>query len=182
MSEPKNWYPLRSVTSAKEKMAKNSRKIYYEEEQKRIEEKIKRQQENDEKYGNSKYIYEGMVARIFGENLLDISSTELTKKDLQSFKYGYYEASDRQISLMCSDNKISDFVEKATIKLTHATKEEIANISVKDLLFAIGNRDAKDENVDISKMEECVRKNENYSEGYIAGKEEMNFQKGKGKR
>ena len=49
MSEPKNWYPLRSVTSAKEKMAKNSRKIYYEEEQKRIEEKIKRQQENDEK-------------------------------------------------------------------------------------------------------------------------------------
>lgn len=173
MSEPNTWRPNSNVIRSKERMVSYLRKSQrYEEDEKREQHLKELAHENKEKYGNNKYVKEGMMARIFGEYLLDISLDKLSKADLQSFKYGYYEASNRQISLMCSNNIITDFVQKSIEKLTAAKKEELENLSIDQLLFDIGYHDAKDSNINIDDIDQIIKNNSNYTEGYITGVEE----------
>lgn len=179
MFEPKNLYP---ADRRKEKQNKYLRDNYRIElsvsSEKNNEERAK---QNKEKYGNNKYSKEGMMARIFGEYLLDVSLDKLTKNDLQSFMYGYYEASNRQISLMCSNNIITDFIKKSIEKLTTAKKEELENLSIDQLLFNIGYRDAKDSNINIDDIDQIIKNNPNYSEGYMTGYEEIK-ENGRGRK
>ena len=180
MSEPKTWRPDSRITRNKERLNAFFRKSQrFEEETAREEHRKELAQSKQEKYGNNKYTKEGIIARIFGEYLLDLSSDKLTKKDLQSFIYGYYEASNRQISLMCTNNIISETIQRAVEELTTSKREEIMSFSIDELLFDIGYRDSKDSTIKKEELNESIRSNQYYSEGYLTG---QNEQKGKGTR
>lgn len=183
MNEPKNWYPDSSITNEKRRKNRNvNRSVFYDEMAKKEQHTKELIQKKQASMGNNKYIREGMIARIFGEYLIDLSSERLTKNDIQSFIYGYYDTANRQISLMCSEHKLTEHLVKASEALLNANKEKLEDLSVEELLFSIGYRDSKDSQINVNDFEEVIKQNKNYSEGYMSGIEELNSQKGKGIR
>ena len=130
-----------------------------------------------EKRGNRKYTNEGIIARLFGEYLVDISeNSKLSKDDMTSFVYGYYSIANRQIYAMCQTGQFTDFIKKAIKEKTKLKEDESINLNLKQLLFDIGYRDSYDENLYLEKLSDKIKNNEHYFEGYMTGIEE---QKGK---
>lgn len=183
MNEPKNWYRDSSITTRERRQSKCiNRSTYFDDMAKKEEHLKELAQEKQATMGNNKYIREGMIARIFGEYLIDLSSKKYTKNDIQSFIYGYYDTANRQISLMCSEHKLTEHLVKASEALLNANKETLEDLSVEELLFSIGYRDSKDSQINVNDFEEVIKQNKNYSEGYMSGIEELNNKKGKGGR
>lgn len=178
MFEPRNLYPTNHKKQNQNKYLRDNYRIelYAASEKNNKERAI----QNAEKYGNSKCTNEGMMARIFGEYLLDISLDKLSKKGLQSFLYGYREAANRQISIMCKDNKISEFILTAARETTKITEEDIEKLSIEKILFNIGYRDAKDKYIDTKDLNENIKNNVYYSEGYLTAIQETK-QNGRGR-
>lgn len=130
-----------------------------------------------EKRGNGKYINEGIIARVFGEYLVDISeNSDLSKDDITSFVYGYYSIANRQIYAMCEIGQFTDFIKKAIKEKTKLKKDGDMGLYIKKILFDIGYRDSYDENLYLEKLYDKIKNNEHYFEGYMTGIEE---QKGK---
>lgn len=140
----------------------------------RNEEKI---EAKNSKYGSMKYTDEGIIARIYGEYLVDIST--LSKPDKISFEYGYYEAANRQLELLIKDKNVSDFIRSSLYRKTKFKKEEEFGLSVKELLYQIGYRDSYDTNPRIEQASEIIKSNNDYFEGYMTGTEEQKLGKGR---
>ena len=139
--------------------------------------KKRKAEELREKRGNGKYINEGIIARLFGEYLVDISeNSKLSKDDITSFVYGYYSIANRQIATMCQTGQFTDFIKKAIKEKTKLKKDGDMGLYIKKILFDIGYRDSYDENLYLEKLSDKIKNNEHYFEGYMTGIEE---QKGK---
>lgn len=136
-----------------------------------------RYREQLDKRGNGKYVNEGIMARILGEYLVDISeNSKLSKDDMTSFVYGYYSIANRQIYAMCQTGQFTDFIKKAIKEKTKLKKDGDMGLYIKKILFDIGYRDSYDENLYLEKLSDKIKNNEHYFEGYMTGIEE---QKGK---
>lgn len=142
-----------------------------------VERQEERYREQLDKRGNGKYVNEGIMARILGEYLVDISeNSKLSKDDMTSFVYGYYSIANRQIYAMCQTGQFTDFIKKAIKEKTKLKEDEDMGLYIKKILFDIGYRDSYDENLYLEKLSDKIKNNEHYFEGYMTGIEE---QKGK---
>ena len=144
------------------------------ERQKRNEAKT---EENNSKYGSGKYTDQGIIARIYGEYLVDIST--LSKSDRTSFEYGYYDAADRQLKVLIRDKKVSDFIKASLDRKTKFQNDEEIGLYIKEVLYQIGYRDSYDKNIEIEKVSEIIKSNNDYFEGYMTGIEEQKISKGR---
>lgn len=110
--------------------------------------------------GSKKYIEEGILFRILGINILDMS--KLNNRDIISYNFGYYEASNILLHILCQGiipERLSKIIKRKKISLDRELYPE-------ELLQEIGSRDREDNNIDINNMPELVKNDANYLKGY----------------
>ena len=132
----------------------------------------KQKEINYETKGNGKYIEDGILGRVFGINTIP-AETELSKYDMISYNYGYYDASNVRIIPILCEGKIPERLNRAiAIAIDKKTidKSLVGELYPEDLLSDIGRRDAEDGNINIEDLPQIVQTNRDYLRGYNSHK------------
>lgn len=122
--------------------------------------KAQKVQQTVEIMGNKKYINDGILARLLGVNNLDMN--KLTKNDINSYYFGYYDMSNVLIHILCQGiipERLTKIIEIKHIELDKELYPE-------ELLKEIGTRDSSDENININTLSNDISANESYLSGY----------------
>lgn len=128
---------------------------------------------NLETQGNGKYTEDGNTRWEY----LDINTipakTELSKYDIISYNYGYYDASNVRIIPILCEGKIPERLNRAiarAIDKKTIDKSLVGELYPEDLLSDIGRRDAEDGNINIEDLPQIVQTNRDYLRGYNSHK------------
>ena len=149
-----------------------------------------------EKYGysnNNKNVVQGTTARL---SAFPYPKDTSAISDVRAFHYGYYERGDRFLKILVETGKTDAPILNENLKLIYNEINALYGIKedevpfdslsdaakVQERLRMIGYVDGLDGEIDISKLDEVVRNNPCYSQGYNLGEsisEERNKQSGK---
>lgn len=149
-----------------------------------------------EKYGygnNNKNVVQGTTARL---SAFPYPKDTSAISDVRAFRYGYYERGNRFLKVLVETGKTDAPVLNENLKLIYneinalygLKEDEMPFDSLSDTaklqerLRMIGYVDGLDKEITVDKLDEVIRNNQYYSQGYALGEsisEEYNKQSGK---